>query len=445
MRFKYLRDAILNPSFFDQSDVAGQDPANCVMKSMNCLGCNKSVEPGFPACPACGTMLPLEVDLKTVQEIELRSVIDADFRNAIDAYNISGNTDDLLDSDAVDERRTSIWKLAADRGWPEGQYLVGLSLEDDDFDEALKYYRDAAFAGLAIAQTKVSSAYLHGTGVSQDTELAKYWAQKGASQDHALAQFQLAFVLSEKFSTYAQPELILESLELLAKAAEQDCTYAQYHLGHYVTCIIQVFGSDFEYSGYTLSDASHWLRTVAEKDGFRAPEARDALYLIHCMEGGENLVREEEAEQFFLEVDQPAAVIRNIWFDHYAVIKDAKSKRVKGMRIHASIRALLLADCDCTIAANIKFANTDDFVEARVLTHKDYREDEGYIEVSEDVEPSSDNMVWEDMSLELPYKTLKLPKGEHQLQASVQFIAWDGDQCQRLAYCNSKPFNLTTA
>jgi TPR repeat protein len=62
---------------------------------------------------------------------------------------------------------------------------------EQDFKEAVKWYRKAADQGDAYAQNNLGNMYDEGQGVEQDFKEAVKWYQKAADQGDAMAQFNL--------------------------------------------------------------------------------------------------------------------------------------------------------------------------------------------------------------------------------------------------------------
>ncbi len=92
--------------------------------------------------------------------------------------------------------RLPVWKEAAERDIPEGEFLYATCFElgigvSKDFAEAARWYRKAAEQGLAPAQTSLGFCYFFGQGVSEDRGEALRWYRKAAEQGHARAQYNL--------------------------------------------------------------------------------------------------------------------------------------------------------------------------------------------------------------------------------------------------------------
>ncbi|MCL5123647.1 MAG: AAA family ATPase [Deltaproteobacteria bacterium] len=98
-----------------------------------------------------------------------------------------------------DAQAVKWYRFAADQGYSEAQFNLGLMYENgqglqQDYVEALKWYRRAADQGLADAQSRLGLMYAHGQGVSQDYGEAKRWFDKAAEQGLPEGQRNLGIV-----------------------------------------------------------------------------------------------------------------------------------------------------------------------------------------------------------------------------------------------------------
>ena len=82
----------------------------------------------------------------------------------------------------------------------EAQYNLGLMYADrskasqQNYAEAVKWYRKAAEQGVALTQFNLGVMYLQGRGVKQDYREAVGWYRKAAEQGYADAQFSLGLM-----------------------------------------------------------------------------------------------------------------------------------------------------------------------------------------------------------------------------------------------------------
>ena len=91
------------------------------------------------------------------------------------------------------EEQAAKAKTKAQAGDTEAQFVLGImyangSGVEQDFKEAVKWFRKAAHQGYARAQYNLGGMYRDGLGVEQDLKEAVKWYQKAAEQGNADAQ-----------------------------------------------------------------------------------------------------------------------------------------------------------------------------------------------------------------------------------------------------------------
>jgi TPR repeat protein len=101
--------------------------------------------------------------------------------------------------------------------------------EDENYEEAVKWYKKAAEQGYADAQAELGIAHSEGKGVTEDKKEAAKWYEKAAKQGHKYAQFCLGSAYSEGEGV---PENKKEAAKWYEKAAKQGYQFAQYSLGN---------------------------------------------------------------------------------------------------------------------------------------------------------------------------------------------------------------------
>jgi hypothetical protein len=104
-----------------------------------------------------------------------------------------GDADEFFIKNLQTKERFEAWKKAAERGKPEGQYLLGEChrLVSNDKEEAAKWYLKAAEQGLSRAQFKIALCYIVGVGVPKNESEGLKWLRKAAERGVADAQFML--------------------------------------------------------------------------------------------------------------------------------------------------------------------------------------------------------------------------------------------------------------
>ena len=90
-------------------------------------------------------------------------------------------------------------KAKAEAEDADAEYNLGVMYErgqgvEQDFKEAVKWYRKAAEQGDAVAQYNLGLMYRKGEGVPQDFKEALKWFRKAAEQGNELAQYSLGMM-----------------------------------------------------------------------------------------------------------------------------------------------------------------------------------------------------------------------------------------------------------
>lgn len=173
---------------------------------------------------------------------------------------------------SFDEQARAAWKIAAERGMPEGQvllgwsYALGVGVPQDD-DKAFSLYRSAAEKGLTAAEYKFGLMYEVGRGVPQDYAVAASWFQKAAIQGYALAQGDLGYMF---YYGKGVPQDFAEAARWCRKAAEQGVPESQYSLG-------QMYWNG-ESVPQSSVEAARWFRKAADQGLPRAQTVLGNMY-----------------------------------------------------------------------------------------------------------------------------------------------------------------------
>ena len=157
------------------------------------------------------------------------------------------------------DKAIDYYKEAAEQGNAKAQnslglmYYYGVGVEKN-YTEGVKWFRKAAEQGDAYAQYNLGDMYIEGEGVEKNYTEAVKWFRKAAEQGYAEAQNSLGLmyyygVLVEKNYT--------EGVKWFRKAAEQGNAVAQYNLGNRY-----YYGEGVE-KNYT--EAVKWYRKAADK------------------------------------------------------------------------------------------------------------------------------------------------------------------------------------
>ena len=139
----------------------------------------------------------------------------------------------------------------------------------ENYAEAVKWYRKAAEQGDARAQCFLGFFYDNGQGVPQDYEEAVKWYRKAAEQGYAKAQYNLGVCYENGLGV---PQDYAEAVKWYCKAAEQGDAKAQYNLG---VCYYVGQGVPQDYA-----EAVKWFRKAAEQGDARAQYILGACYYI---------------------------------------------------------------------------------------------------------------------------------------------------------------------
>ena len=124
----------------------------------------------------------------------------------------------------------------------------------ENYAEAVKWYRKAAEQGDAVAQCNLGVMYTTGQGVSQNYTEAVKWCRKAADQGDAQAQCILGVCYDNGLGV---PQSYTEAVKWFHKAAEQGYAAAQYNLG---VCYESGQGVPQDYT-----EAVKWYRKAAEQ------------------------------------------------------------------------------------------------------------------------------------------------------------------------------------
>jgi hypothetical protein len=117
------------------------------------------------------------------------------------------------------------------------------------------------------------------------------------------------------------------------------------------------------------------------------------------------------------------ATFDNMWID-YNVTENGE----KGMRIHVKFTALNLKDVDCYLAVYFEKKNGQKIDG----TSQEYRSKSGQLAVYRSLKPAYKEAVYEDLTLFMPYKEIKLPKGRYDLKLEADIILKNGDMIKHL-------------
>ncbi|MCY3680330.1 MAG: tetratricopeptide repeat protein [Gemmatimonadetes bacterium] len=83
----------------------------------------------------------------------------------------------------------------AEQGNADAQHIIGLIMQDidQDFLEAVKWFKCAADQGHSHAQFDLGMIYRFGLGVPRDEKEAVKWFKRAADQSHVHARHELSY------------------------------------------------------------------------------------------------------------------------------------------------------------------------------------------------------------------------------------------------------------
>ncbi len=125
------------------------------------------------------------------------------------------------------------FRKAAERGDAKGQNVLGVMYENgqgvpQDYAEAIKWFRKAAEQGDANGQNNLGIMYENGHGVPEDYAEAVRWYRKAAEQGDANGQLFLGTMYDDGNGV---PQDYVEAIKWYRKAAEQGDASGQCYLG----------------------------------------------------------------------------------------------------------------------------------------------------------------------------------------------------------------------
>ena len=206
----------------------------------------------------------------------------ADAKTPEEAYNIGWDYYNGTNGKQNDYFEAVKWfRKAAEQGHVGAQCHLGYCYDKgqgvpQDYSEAVKWYRKAAEQGYMDAQNNLGYCYDKGRGVPQDYSEAVKWYRKAAEQGDATAQYNLGVCYKKGQGV---PKDYSEAVKWYRKAAEQGDMYAQNNLG---VCYDNGQGVSQDYS-----EAVKWYRKAAEQ-GYAVAQNNLGI----CYEKGQGVTKD---------------------------------------------------------------------------------------------------------------------------------------------------------
>lgn len=188
-----------------------------------------------------------------------------DARDCVARWQRRGHPGEFLASAAP--VRLGLWRLAAEEGVAEAQWLLALAHDAGagvaaDASQAVLWHQQAARQGFAPAQNSLGICYFKGIGVEQDFEEAAGWFRKAAKQGDSSGQNNLGCCY---LTGRGAPRDPARALSWFVKSAEQGDVSGQFSLGH---CLQRGLGTSA-----SLGKARGWFEKAARR-GFGPAVAR---------------------------------------------------------------------------------------------------------------------------------------------------------------------------
>ena len=164
------------------------------------------------------------------------------------------------------------YRKAAEQGHADAQMSIGHMYDEGigvslDKVQAFHWYLKAAEQGHADAQYNIGIMYQFGEGVEQNLEQALYWYKKGAEQGESWSQFKVGYFY-EKGKGVQQD--YSQALYWYRKSADQGYAYAQNNLGTMYSNGTGV-AKDF-------AQAVYWYQKAAEQGHSKAQNSLGVKY-----------------------------------------------------------------------------------------------------------------------------------------------------------------------
>ena len=205
-----------------------------------------------------------------------------------------------LEKDKIEQRRVNkLVTSLAEQGDAKSQFKMGMIYKlgqgvQQDYEEAVKWYRLGAEQGDINAQYNLGLMYENGQGVQQDYKEAVKWCRLAAEQGDVEAQYNLGLMYRTGQGT---PQSHKESIKWLLKVAEQNVVIlsikaqrlirANYHQLHKQIAeegdsYAQRFLGASYYLGLGVTqdyaEAAKWYKKAAEKEDRIAQNILGAMY-----------------------------------------------------------------------------------------------------------------------------------------------------------------------
>jgi hypothetical protein len=136
----------------------------------------------------CINQILAEIDVTADDDINVQNDMENILYNVVAtaSFNVASILREGIGVERDLERSIKYYKKAASLGEANASYILGvLSHQDGDLEQAHSCFLTAAHLGHLDSQVNVAANYLYGEIVSQNNELAYYWAKIASNQGDA--------------------------------------------------------------------------------------------------------------------------------------------------------------------------------------------------------------------------------------------------------------------
>ena len=222
-------------NYLDETKRKAKTTANArTMTPTKCPKCGQPIVGNVTSCPECGASVAPrnKTNLVRLAGILLITILAGLILSVfIQSREPAAPVVSAPPSEPVPDLTAT--KAKAEGGDTGAQFLLGeMYLKGNgvpqSYDEAAKWYRQAADQGHAGAQCKMGEISEAGRGVKQDRAEAAKWYRRGAEQGHINSQYSLAVLYVQGTGV---PHDEVEAVKWYRAAADQGDALAQYNLG----------------------------------------------------------------------------------------------------------------------------------------------------------------------------------------------------------------------
>jgi hypothetical protein len=166
----------------------------------------------------------------------------SDFEDDEDAEFFSSESDDELDEFVLDDDEDeepdypwlALWEMAK-------KYHNGSDDCFQDYDEAMKLYKQAIKLGCSLAYKKIGDMYLNGEGVTENRKKALDWFKEGVKQGNyeCYEGMAMVFYLNDQFEDFHKAyKLLFRDRKNKRNSIVENFSFAADAIGYVTICFI---------------------------------------------------------------------------------------------------------------------------------------------------------------------------------------------------------------